>query len=189
MWSILLMRTCFCVVSYSRCGLSGQERESVDSEKDEAGRSFGQCWDFCRWRRDRLWVRPLQTHLHTLSDAQTPPPSSWSSSAHPPARAWAAFTLKKLLPFHLTVTPSVLLGCLRTLTRCKRNHAAVQARRRTPKNGIPSHSKVLSLAVHSSVYGISVSLQLINLAVFHRYCFHDFALTVTVIMILSIIVV
>lgn len=37
----LLMRMCLCVVSSSCCGLSGQERGSVDSEKDEAGRSFG----------------------------------------------------------------------------------------------------------------------------------------------------
>lgn len=87
------------------------------------------------------WVRSLQTHLHTLTDAQTPPPTSWSSSVHPPARVWEAFTLilKTRNSCHSVWRDLlVILGLSCTSNSDKRTMQRLQARQRTQER-IPSH--------------------------------------------------
>ncbi len=100
------MRMCFCVVSYSCCGLSGQERESVDSKKDEAGRSFGGAGTSAGGDGTGL-LSPTTTNTpsHALRCTKTSSDQLelFSASASTSVRGfYSDFQDKKLLPFHLT---------------------------------------------------------------------------------------
>lgn len=129
MWNFLLMPVCLCFVSYSRCGLSGQECESLDSEEDEAGRSFGGAGTSAGGDRTGLLSQ-------TLSDVHTPPSTRWSCLPHQKAQACERFLSDfqdKLLPFHLTWPVLVILGLSWTSNSDKRTTQQPQARRRTAR--------------------------------------------------------
>ncbi len=172
MWSILLMRTCFCVVSYSRCGLSGQERESVDSEKDEAGRSFGSAGTSAGGDGTGL-LSPTTTitpsHALRCTNTSSVQLELFSASAGTSVRG---FYSEETLAISFDVTFSWLWACLVPLTRLRGPCSGcrhVDGR----KNAFRAISKTyFHLAVHSRVW-ISVSLQWIISLVFYRYCYYD----------------
>ncbi len=186
MWSILLMRTCFCVVSYSRCGLSGQERESVDSEKDEAGRSFGSAGTSAGGDGTGLLSPDHYKHTFTRSQMHKhllrPAGALQRIRRHERERLLLWFSRQETLAISFDVTFSWFWACLVPLTRIRGPCSGcrhVDGR----KNAFRAISKTyFHLAVHSRVW-ISVSLQwIISLVSIDIVIM--IALTVTVIMII-----
>ncbi len=117
------------------------------------------------------WVRPLQTHLHTLSDAQTPPPSSWSRHERERLLLW--FSRQETLAISFDVTFSWLWACLVPLTRirgpcsgCRHVDGRKNAFRAFPKTyfHLAVHSRVITmdnLACFLSILLLWLPLQLL----------------------------
>ncbi len=141
MWSILLMRTCFCVVSYSRCGLSGQERESVDSEKDEAGRSFGSAGTSAGGDGTGL-LSPTTTntpsHALRCTNTSSVQLELFSASAGTSVRGFTLIFKTRNSCHFIWRDLLVILGLSCTSNSDKRTMQRLQARRRTQER-IPSH--------------------------------------------------
>lgn len=112
-----LMRTCLCLIPFSGCGLSGQERESVDPEEDEVGRSF--CSAGSSAGGDGTGVLNAshltrRTHLYWLRDCvperffstETLPSSRCdrlSCNSEPDRAAWTDCVQQERVSFHLAV--------------------------------------------------------------------------------------
>ncbi len=135
-----------------------------------------QCWDFCRWRRDRLTESDHYKHTFTRSQMHKhllrPAGALQRIRRHERERLLLWFSRQETLAISFDVTFLWFWACLVPLTGirgpcsgCRHVDGRKNAFRAFPKT-------YFHLAVHSRVW-ISVSLQWIISLVFYRYCYYD----------------